>query len=148
MSFEACGHIKMIVLPSTLTRIDSFGLENCQGLESILCYAINPPDCGSYALSLNLGAMVDHPTKICNVYVPAESMDSYKLAKQWSGFPIYPIEGEIGKPQLVDLGLSVRWADRNYHAVLPSDYGEFYGWGGTPAMDINSYPSANQYNCN
>lgn len=31
--------------------------------------------------------------------------------------------------QAVDLGLSVKWADRNVGADSPSDYGDYYAWG-------------------
>lgn len=31
----------------------------------------------------------------------------------------------------VDLGLSVKWADRNVAAVTPEDYGGYYAWGET-----------------
>ncbi len=40
---------------------------------------------------------------------------------------------------LVDLGLSVRWADRNLGASSVSDKGEYYAWGEiTPKTDSNS----------
>ncbi len=39
------------------------------------------------------------------------------------------------QPVFVDLGLSVFWADRNYGAETPSDYGEYYGWG-APASNV------------
>ena len=31
--------------------------------------------------------------------------------------------------QAIDIGLSVRWADRNVGASSPSDYGDYYAWG-------------------
>lgn len=31
--------------------------------------------------------------------------------------------------QAVDIGLSVKWADRNLGADSPSDYGDYYAWG-------------------
>lgn len=34
-------------------------------------------------------------------------------------------------PQVVDLGLSVLWADRNIGATKPEDLGDFYAWGET-----------------
>lgn len=41
-----------------------------------------------------------------------------------------PVEQKVpAKPQAVDLGLSVRWADRNLGAIAPEDYGDYYAWG-------------------
>ena len=34
-------------------------------------------------------------------------------------------------PQMVDLGLSIKWADRNIGASSPFDYGSYYAWGET-----------------
>lgn len=36
---------------------------------------------------------------------------------------------ENGKVKLVDLGLSVDWADTNLGAESPEDYGDYYAWG-------------------
>lgn len=46
---------------------------------------------------------------------------------------------EAGKA--VDLGLSVRWADRNVGAASAADYGEYFAWGETKAKD--DYSPAN-----
>lgn len=35
------------------------------------------------------------------------------------------------QPQAVDLGLSVKWADRNLGALSPEEYGDYYAWGET-----------------
>ena len=39
--------------------------------------------------------------------------------------------GTINGHQYVDLGLSVKWADRNVGASSPSDYGSYFAWGET-----------------
>ena len=33
------------------------------------------------------------------------------------------------QPEAVDLGLSVKWADRNLGASTPEEYGDYYAWG-------------------
>lgn len=38
---------------------------------------------------------------------------------------------EYYKGDSIDLGLSVKWADRNVGAVAPEDYGGYYAWGET-----------------
>jgi hypothetical protein len=45
--------------------------------------------------------------------------------------PSSPHRENISEPQAVDLGLSVKWADRNVGASSPSDYGSFFAWGET-----------------
>lgn len=38
---------------------------------------------------------------------------------------------------MVDLGLSVKWADRNIGAMSPEDYGSYFQWGGTNAYTFD-----------
>lgn len=40
-------------------------------------------------------------------------------------------------PQAIDLGLSVRWADRNLGASAPEKLGGHYGWGETRSFPVN-----------
>ncbi|MDO5527624.1 MAG: leucine-rich repeat domain-containing protein [Prevotella sp.] len=48
------------------------------------------------------------------------------------------------QPKLIDLGLSVLWADRNYGSESPTDYGVMYGWGAPASEFYNStYPTIN-----
>lgn len=48
-------------------------------------------------------------------------------------------------PELVDLGLSVKWADMNIDATAVSDYGGYYAWGETATK--NTYTWANYAYC-
>lgn len=41
--------------------------------------------------------------------------------------------------QAVDLGLSVKWADRNVGASTPSDFGDYYAWGEISVKDNYSW---------
>ena len=41
--------------------------------------------------------------------------------------------------QVVDIGLSVLWADRNLGASSPSDYGDYYAWGEISAKSNYSW---------
>ena len=51
------------------------------------------------------------------------------------------------KPQSVDLGLSVEWADRNIGGKNISDIGYYYWWGGTnPISNISSPSEVFDYN--
>lgn len=69
--------------------------------------------------------------------VPASGLDStktyYMLPQVTFGDSTY--QGEVvtleavGDPQGVDLGLSVRWSDRNMGAGIRTDAGDYYAWG-------------------
>ena len=41
----------------------------------------------------------------------------------------------INKPQMIDLGLSVKWADRNVGAETSFDFGDFFSWGETTTKE-------------
>ena len=44
----------------------------------------------------------------------------------------------VSTPEIVDLGLSVKWASFNLGATKPEEYGNYYSWGETEAMDVYS----------
>ena len=41
------------------------------------------------------------------------------------------LEEVSATPEYVDLGLSVKWADRNVGATKPEEYGDYFAWGET-----------------
>ena len=47
----------------------------------------------------------------------------------------YEVSGKISGHYYVDLGLSVKWADRNIGALSSSAYGEYFAWGETETKD-------------
>lgn len=53
--------------------------------------------------------------------------------------PEEPVPGNSGNA--IDLGLSVKWADRNVGADSPEAYGDYYAWG-----EITSKTDYNEYN--
>lgn len=51
-------------------------------------------------------------------------------------------EAKYGKPEPVDLGLSVKWANMNIGANLPGEFGSYFAWGETAPKaiyDWNTY---------
>ena len=46
---------------------------------------------------------------------------------------------EISTDQIVDLGLSVRWAGWNLGASTPEDFGSYYAWGETEEKSVYEY---------
>ena len=58
---------------------------------------------------------------------------------------------QSSKPKAVDLGLSVKWADRNLGATSPEGYGDYYAWGETTTKSRYSWNNykwleENEYN--
>ena len=75
-TFNDCTGLQSIDLPSTLTDIGMQAFYGCSHLTSIICRATTPPTLGALALG-NVFAR-------CTIYVPAESVDTYKAASGWS----------------------------------------------------------------
>ena len=49
-------------------------------------------------------------------------------------------------PQMVDLGLSVLWSDRNIGADAPEAYGDYYAWGETETKEAYSFNNCKWFN--
>lgn len=69
------GFMKNIILPSTIERIDKETLYVTSNMVSVTILATTPPTLGSSSLK---------DTNNCPIYVPAESVDAYKQAENWS----------------------------------------------------------------
>ena len=71
-----------------MTSLGSDCFANCDKLETIYCYATNPPAI-TYGSGYNLGL-----TNACIIYVPGSSVDKYKQAEGWKEYTwILPIKG-------------------------------------------------------
>ena len=49
--------------------------------------------------------------------------------------------GGNAQPTVVDLGLSVKWAECNLGASTPEEYGDYYAWGETEPKENYSWPT-------
>ncbi len=76
-SLSGCVALKGINLPASLDEIGYNALANCIGLTYISCNALVPPS------TLQSFTGVD---KSIPVYVPCESVESYKAASEWKEF--------------------------------------------------------------
>ena len=90
--------LKEIVLPSSLKRLGISSLAGAQ-LEKITCYATTPPVCAQSVFDYyydEVEIVLHSIDRSIPVYVPAESVEAYKAANQWSSFfNILPIEKPI-----------------------------------------------------
>lgn len=78
-TFASCSSIEKLVLHSKIDVIKSGAFENCFGMESIVCNAVNPPYVESSAFDgISKSNVV--------VEVPEASLAAYRTASGWSDF--------------------------------------------------------------
>ena len=75
-AFYNCTGLTSVTIPNSVTSIGEYAFGGCEGLPSVKIQATTPP-----TLS-NTNAFDD--TNNCPIYVPAESVDAYKTATNWS----------------------------------------------------------------
>ena len=83
--------LQNITIPSTVTSIGKAICQNSSSMQYVLCLPTTPPTLPSF------DSQYDYPFGLSSatypIYVPAESVDTYKTATRWSIFAsrIYPI---------------------------------------------------------
>ena len=77
-AFYSCTGLSSITIPNSVTSIESYAFMDCSGLTSITSEATIPPSCGD--------ASFFNVKKSIPVYVPANSVEAYKKAKEWKDF--------------------------------------------------------------
>ena len=82
-AFQGCSSLSSVVLPMfpALGGIGNNAFYNCTSLRSITSYNVDPPRIESNTF---FGVPAD-----CAIYVPAESVDAYKAAANWSDRAAY-----------------------------------------------------------
>ena len=74
-AFRGCSGLTSVTIPNSVTSIGTFAFTGCSALTSITVEATTPP---------TLGYGVFDSTNDCPIYVPAESVETYKAASGWS----------------------------------------------------------------
>lgn len=77
-AFYGCAHLESVKIPSSVTSIDNYAFYYCSSLESLTIYATTPPTLGS--------SVFEGTSNNLKIYVPAESVDTYKAASRWSSY--------------------------------------------------------------
>lgn len=75
-AFNNCRHLTTITMPNSIMNIGSNAFYGCSGLNSVTILANSPP-----ILKDNNVFNGSYP-----IYVPADSVESYKAASKWSSF--------------------------------------------------------------
>lgn len=76
-AFAGCTGFTSVTINSGMTSIGDKAFKDCTSLESIIVEATTPPTLGTEAF---------HNTNSCPIYVPAESVEAYKVADNWVGY--------------------------------------------------------------
>lgn len=84
-SIQSCGKLEIVDFPSTTISLNSNSINGCTALKKIIVRATTPPK-ATNPLFNGIGE--------AKIYVPAESVEAYKVATNWSVFAdiILPIE--------------------------------------------------------
>ena len=136
-AFTGCSSLTHLIIPESVEFIDYYIIPGCPNISYVIIQRRRPPQ------------IYKDPFEGCDViYVPTESVDSYKEDFYWRytvADRVYPIPA-IPIPIVVDLGLSVKWASHNLGATKPEETGLFYAWGETESktyFDWSNYKWSN-----
>ena len=78
-AFQYCNSLASVTIGSSVTRIGGMAFANCSNLEEVYCLAENVPVLFNYAF---------YETDLAQttLYVPAASLNDYKVTATWSSF--------------------------------------------------------------
>lgn len=76
-AFSDCDGLVSIEVPLNVTSIGNYAFHLCDNLETLICYAKNPPVCNTNIFMQKTNSVV---------YVPCESLSTYKNNSIWGQF--------------------------------------------------------------
>ena len=77
-AFCQCTNLISITIPVNVTDLNGVSFLGCSSLTSIVVLPLTPPSA--------IGGGMFEDTNSCPIYVPAESVDTYKAAEGWSDY--------------------------------------------------------------
>lgn len=122
-AFYGSTNCTEISLPSTLTDIKNYALANCSTVTKITCKASTPPTLPAAAFDNTYRCFQNVPTD-CPIYVPKQSVNTYKAAAGWSTFTNYQeleegTEGGGDSPEPATPTITVSKSSLNMGKFIP-----------------------------
>jgi len=77
-AFYDCAGLTSVTIPRSVTTIASAAFSSCTSLNTVINLNTTPPEAEFYVFA-------DIPSDAC-LYVPANSINAYRAAKEWKGF--------------------------------------------------------------
>lgn len=145
-AFNKSNQLSSVTLPASLKEIGYWAFADCLSLNTIICYAIEPPTISSNTF-FGSNPIYNNPT----IYVPAESVEAYKNAEHWKWFTkILPIEPTSYKSQWCN-----QWNILEYNVSgmgIPEETWRYYlaediTINGTTYTTVNRYWTADKTKC-
>ena len=121
-SFCACTNLISVTIPDSVTRIGNNAFFDCYSLTSVYCKATVPPSLSYDVFSYNGSGR--------KIYVPTESVESYKSAKNWSNYASAIVGYDFSSSEGGETGddsYSTLTSDWNCNLSAHTLYYEFYG---------------------
>ena len=78
-AFSGCSGLTSVFIGNSVTSIGKYVFRGCSGLTKLVSWAVEPPTCGE-------GVFEEVDKTACQLLVPEESVDRYKIANQWEEF--------------------------------------------------------------
>lgn len=78
-TFYNCENLVDLIMPASIKDIGNEAFKNCTGLKGIVSYSETAPECGSNAFG-------GFDKKLCELWVPEQSVKKYSEADQWQDF--------------------------------------------------------------
>ncbi|MDO5442255.1 MAG: Ig-like domain-containing protein [Bacteroidia bacterium] len=135
---ERIYHVESVSLNKT-------SLDLTEGEECTLIATIAPSNATNKSITWSSSdssiAAIDQNGKVKAIKVgmatiTASSNDGGKIATCYVSIIAF-------QPEMVDLGLSVKWANCNIGARVPEEYGDYYAWGATEPLYEPGYAQEN-----
>ena len=119
-AFYRCSGLTSITIGNNVTNIGYAAFWECTGLTSVTCHAQNVPTTGT-------NVFYNVPQSSATLYVPAESVDAYKSASQWSSFGEIRAIGEVADFSVNGIYYHTNLGVNTAYVTYNTDYKSYSG---------------------